>query len=199
VQALVPPGAQCVWWIGPSARPADIAERLRALGLREPRDRVAELRALALTTAPAGVPSEIDVRPVERYEDFVAAREVQWTAFDVPEGRRAAGRERMREDFEESIRLRVPVGFLATLDGEPAASALAIPSDRGVFLIAGATAPWARGRGLYRALVRARWDYASARGTPVLITHANPDTSYPILKRLGFEEVCTLRRLAEPE
>jgi hypothetical protein len=70
-----------------------------------------------------------------------------------------------------------------------------VPSDRGVFLIAGSTAPWARRRGLYRALVRTRWDYAVARGTPALVTQAVPDTSYPILKRLGFEDVCTIRRL----
>jgi hypothetical protein len=199
VRALVPAGAQCVWWIGPSAQPTDIAERLRALGLREPPDRVAQLRAVALTEEPADLPAGIDVRPIERYEDFVAARGVQWAAFDVPEDRRSASRERMRQDFEESVRVQVPVGFLATLDGEPAATAMAVPSDRGVFLIAGATARWARGRGLYRALVRARWNYAAARGTPALITHANPETSYPILKRLGFEDVCLLERLAEPD
>src|SRR5207237_6582272 len=89
----------------------------------------------------------------------------------------------------------VPVGFVATLDGRPAAAATALPSTRGVFLIAGATAPWARGHGLYRALVRARWDYAVERGTPVLVTQANPATSYPILKRLGFEDVCEITRV----
>ncbi len=91
----------------------------------------------------------------------------------------------------------MPVGFLATLDGRPAATAMSIPSERGVFLIAGATATWARGRGLYRALVRARWDDAVARGTPALVTQANPDTSYPILKRLGFADVCEIVRLED--
>ncbi|MDX6476645.1 MAG: hypothetical protein QOH95_2156, partial [Gaiellaceae bacterium] len=90
-------------------------------------------------------------------------------------------------------------GFLARLDGRPAATAMALPSARGVYLIAGATAPWARGRGLYRALVRARWDYAVERGTPALVSTADPDTSYPILKRVGFEDVCTIRRLEDPQ
>ena len=76
-------------------------------------------------------------------------------------------------------------------------TALAVPSDRGVFLIGGSTAKWARGRGLYRALVRARWDYAVARGTPALVTHAVPETSYPLLRRLGFQDVCTIRRLED--
>ena len=42
----------------------------------------------------------------------------------------------------------------------------------------GATAEWARGRGAYRALVRARWDDAEARGTPALGVHAK-ETSAP--------------------
>jgi predicted GNAT superfamily acetyltransferase len=58
-------------------------------------------------------------------------------------------------------------------------------------------APWARGRGLYRALVRPRWNDAVARGTPALVTQANPETSYPILRRLGFEEVCEITRLED--
>jgi hypothetical protein len=36
-----------------------------------------------------------------------------------------------------------------------------------------------------------------ARGRPALATHAVPETSYPILRRLGFEDACTLRRLED--
>ena len=143
------------------------------------------------------MPAGIEVARIETFEQFQAARELQWDAFDTPEDRRAKNRARAREDFEESLRLGVPVGFLATLDGRPAGTALAIPSRRGVFLIGGSTAEWARGRGVYRALVRVRWEFAVAHGTPALVTHAVPDTSYPILRRLGFEEVCTIRRLED--
>ena len=115
----------------------------------------------------------------------------------MPDERRELQRQHLRSEFEESLQHGVPVGFLAFLDGKPAATALAIPSERGVFLIAGSTAVWARGRGAYRALVRARWDYAVERGTPALVTEAMVDTSYPILQRLGFSEVCTIGRLEE--
>ena len=128
---------------------------------------------------------------------MVAAREVQWDAFETPEERRAVNRPRFREDYEESMAIGVPVGFLAELDGRPAATAMSIPSERGVLLIAGSTAVWARGRGLYRALVHARWEYAVERGTPALVTQADPSTSYPILKRLGFEDVCEIDRLED--
>jgi hypothetical protein len=197
VHALVAPEKQQAWWIGPSATPANLVDVLRARGFAEPGDRVHELRAVVLTSPPAEIPSGIEVRRVETYEDFLAAREVQWAGFETPEERRALQRPHLRADFEESVAGGVPVGFLALLDGTPGATAMAVPSTRGVFLIAGATAPWARGNGLYRALVRARWDYADERGTPALVTQAVVDTSLPILRRLGFDEVCTIWRLAE--
>jgi predicted N-acetyltransferase YhbS len=197
VRSLIPADKVTTWWIGPSARPTSVVERLAALGLGQPSDHVSRLSALVRTEEPAAIPDGIAVHRVETYDDFVAAREVQWDAFETTEERRAVSRPRLRQDFDESMQHGIPVGFLATLDGETAAAAMSIPSERGVFLIAGAVAPWARGRGLYRALVRARWDDAVARGTPALVVQANPDTSYPILRRLGFEEVCEIRRLED--
>jgi hypothetical protein len=196
VHERVAPEKRQTWWIGPSARPANIVELLLERGF-VPAPDGAEVRAMVLTSPPPAAPSEIDVRRVETWDDFLASREVQWEAFDVPEERRELQRRHLRSEFEESLQHGVPVGFLACLDGKPAATALAIPSERGVFLIAGSTAGWARGRGAYRALVRARWDYAVERGTPALVTEAMVDTSYPILQRLGFSEVCTIRRLEE--
>jgi predicted N-acetyltransferase YhbS len=194
---LVHPDTDVMWWLGPSARPSDIRERLLAAGLVEPRDRVGRLISVVLTDEPQPAPPGVEVRRVETYDDFVAAREVQWDAFDARPERREASRRRLREDFEGSMESGVPAGFLATLDGRAAGTAMSIPSSRGVFLIAGAVAPWARGRGLYRALVRARWDDAVERGTPTLVSQANPRTSYPILKRLGFRDVCEIARVED--
>ena len=195
---LIPAGKLATWWLGPSARPTDVVERLEALGLQRPHDRVSRVVSLVRTAEPEQlIPTGVDVRRVETYDDFVAAREVQWDAFNTPRKRREENRVRLRADFDESMRLGIPVGFIADLDGRAAATAMSIPSTRGVFLIAGAVAPWARGRGLYRALVRARWDDAVERGTPALVTQANPETSYPILRRLGFDEVCEIRRLED--
>jgi hypothetical protein len=196
VHELVPADKRQVWWIGPSARPENIIELLEARGFRPAKDGP-ECRALVLTSRPPESAPGIEVHRVETYEDFAAARQVQWDAFEVQEDRRELQRAHMRSEFEESIAHGTPLTFLATLDGRPAATGMAIPSDRGVFLVAGATATWARGHGLYRALVRARWDYAVERGTPALVTDAIVDTSYPILRRLGFAEVCTIRRFEE--
>ena len=196
VHELVSADKRQAWWIGSSAQPENIIELLEARGFRPAADGP-ELRAMALTSPPPETPPGIEVHRVETYDDFVASREVQWDAFGTPEERREQQRPHMRNEFDESMEHGIPLTFLAMLDGRPAATGMALPSARGVFLIAGSTAKWARGRGLYRALVRARWDYAVERGTPALVTEALIDTSYPILRTLGFAEVCTIRRLEE--
>ena len=86
----------------------------------------------------------------------------------------------------------------AFLDGRLAGYGRSHDLHGGVALMGGAVLPEARGRGVYRALVRARWEDAVARGTPLLVTEAMPDTSYPILTRLGFGVVGTMRRLEDP-
>ena len=196
VHELVPADKRQTWWLGPSARPANLVALLEARGFRPAADGP-ECRAMVLTSAPPRSSPGIEVRRVTTFEDFVASREVQFDAFEIPEDRRELQRAQMRSEFDEAIAHETPVSFLALLDGKPAATGMAIPSARGVFLIAGSTASWARGRGLYRALVRARWDFAVERGTPALVTEAIVTTSYPILQRLGFVDVATVRRFEE--
>jgi hypothetical protein len=198
VRERVPPHKSLVWWLDPDTRPGDLHERLLALGLQEPPDRGSLLHALACVEEPAPGPPHVSVTRVETLEDHLAATEVMWEAFSMPPERREAQQRHLRDEFEAAREAGVPVTFVARLDGRPAGVGRSIYSDRGVFLIAGSVLPWARGRGAYRALVRARWDDAVARGTPALVTEALPDTSYPILKRLGFVDVCTIRRLEDP-
>jgi hypothetical protein len=197
VRSRVPQDKDSSWDLGPSTRPESAHEQLSRNGFRPPRDGHPTVFALALAAEPEA-PRDAEVLRVETFEQYKAAREIAWEAFDQPEDRRAKERARLSEDFAEQTRTHNPVAFLAMLEGKPAAVASAVRASRGVFLIGGATATWARGRGLYRALVRARWDYATSLGTPALATHAVPETSYPILRRLGFEEVCRIRRLEDP-
>ena len=107
-------------------------------------------------------------------------------------------RERQRADAPALLRdphcARPGGDWLACIDGRPVAAAGAIAAPRGLFLSGAATHPEARGRGCYRALIRARWDEAVRRGTPALVVHAQ-ETSRPILESVGFERVCTLYEL----
>jgi len=198
VRERVPAEKATTWWLGPSSRPHDLEARLCALGLVEPDDGVSSVHALASVSEPREGPPEVRVRRVETLEDFLAASELMWEVFETPRERREREREGASESFAAGLRAGAPVRFVAELDGRLAGVGRSVAGDRGVFLIGGAVAGWARGRGVYLALVRARWDDAVARGTPALVTEAVADTSYPILKRLGFVDVCTLRRLADP-
>jgi hypothetical protein len=72
----------------------------------------------------------------------------------------------------------------------------AVFADAGVMLLGGGVLPEARGRGCYQALVEARWDDAVERGTPALVVQAGA-MSRPILERLGFQRIATLRVLVD--
>ena len=57
----------------------------------------------------------------------------------------------------------VNVMHAAWLDGEIVAAGTSAPTEHGLLLYGGATRAAARGRGAYRALLRARWDEAVAQ------------------------------------
>ena len=203
-RSLIPAEKLTTWWIGPSARPLESSPASRRSAFRsrmtvsrsssrscaprsrrrfQPGSRCAASRPTATSSPPArcnGMPSRR--RRIDASSSGPACARTSTSRCS----RRA---RRIRRLPRRSSRGECDVD----------------PSSRGVFLIAGAVAPWARGRGLYRALVRARWDDAVERGTPALITQANPKTSYPILRRLGFEETvrfaalktCAERRIIE--
>ncbi len=189
-------GRRSTWRLGPSVQPPDLEERLRALGLATPADGVEELVAMATVEPPAEARAEI--RRVETLEDYVASVELRWDAFGKTEQQREAERSSLRESFAALQESGAVLDFLAYADGRPAATAAAVVAEHGLLLVGGSTAAWARGRGLYRALVRARWDEAVRLGTPALVVGANPTTSAPILERLGFVELCRLRQLEDP-
>jgi hypothetical protein len=197
VRRLVPADAQTSWFLGPSTRPIGLADELLALGLRNPTDGSEKLYALLLDREPSDAPAGIETHEITTLADHTSAAEVRWDAFNRPEEERAHERGFLVTYFEEYLRRkdRSVIAFVATIDGRVAGSANALLSDHGLFLIGGSTAPWARGRGVYRALVGARWRYAVERGTPALAVHAIHDTSAPILRRLGFREVCAMRCL----
>ena len=153
-----------VWWLSDEA----LWEGLRALGLEDD-DEAPELTAMIALEPPAPAPADVVARPVETLEEYTSACELNWEVFELPEDVRAHLRTSLAERFEVDHASRVALRFLAWVDGRPAASAIGAYCPLGGHLASGATLPWARGRGAYRALVRARWDEAERRGTPVLV------------------------------
>jgi GNAT superfamily N-acetyltransferase len=180
--------------VADTAQPDDLAERLVDLGAFPARSVTdASATVMALRTAPAPGPREVGVRRVTTVEDFRRYVTITHEVFNrlhlLPAELERIGRDGVRDVADTRF-----VRYLAEADGEPVAAASATFAPAGVILHAGSTLPAARGRGAYRALVRARWDDAVAHGTPALVTRAGA-MSRPILERLGFEPLGAIRLL----
>ena len=177
------------WEIGSKA-PAGLVDALLERDLVRDGDGYAV--ALVLTREPPKAAAELVARRIERLEEYAAANEVQWAAFESPAAEIAEGRAKLEQRYRETVNVMHGVW----LDGELVCAGTATPSEHGLLLYGGATLPQARGRGAYRALIRARWDEAVARDTPALITQGGT-MSRPILERLGFERVGEVHMLLD--
>lgn len=171
------------WWLTERSTPNE--ECFVAAGLTI--DENDYLHAAMLLTAEPPA-SDFVARPIANVEEYVAARRLMAEVFAN------SNIDRTDASFAAEYEHDPDPIFAVWLDGRIASVGRATFASIGVFLSGGATAEWARGRGAYRAVVRARWDAAVEAGTPALAVGGGP-LSRPILERLGFEQVLQYRRL----
>ena len=181
----------CTWEVGSSATPADLVDRLRARGCVDDRDPYAV--GMLLTSEPPGPDEAIEARPVRSFEEFRLAQRVAEEAFGGGVG---MDDEQLRARYDDALSSTRGKTFVGLVDGEVVASASSTYVEGAVTLNGGAVLPHARGRGVYRALVAARWADAVERGTPALVTQAGA-MSKPILERLGFRAVAEITILLD--
>jgi GNAT superfamily N-acetyltransferase len=193
--------AEAIWWVGSSATPADLVDRLRTHGL-VPDERPgyeAHATTLVLAEEPPAAPAGIDARRVRDFDEFMLANRIAATAFGSA-AEEAAQWEPLAEERWQAERAGLAARvYLAYLDGSPVGVGRAVvdDGDPAVLMIGGAVLPEARGRGVYRALVRARWEDAAAAGIRALCTQAGA-MSRPVLERLGFQAVAEQEILLDP-
>lgn len=186
-----------VWLVGPSTTPADLGRRLVDLGA-EPNPRGSESVAMVLDREPPPSLTDIELRRVETFADYTAMWEVMFEGFDMPGAERDAIRATLPERWAATVDDQGRWSYLACVGGVPVAEGSVRRTVHGpLWLAGGVTLPAFRGRGIYRALVRARWDDAVRLGAGALVVHANVDTSYPILERLGFRAAGRVRLLVD--
>jgi hypothetical protein len=178
------------WEVGSKAEPSNLVDLLLERGVVRDKDPYAV--ALVLTEAPPPAAPELVARRVETLEEYAAANAVQWEAFELPADEVEEARGLLPQRWRETVN----VTHAVWLDGELVAAGTSAPTAHGLLLYGGATLRRARGRGAYRALVRARWDEAVAHGTPALITQGG-SMSRPILERLGFRRVGDVHMLLD--
>jgi hypothetical protein len=174
--------ASTQWEVGSAAEPANLVDLLLARGVVPDSDPYAV--ALVLRRGPPPGPEGAAGRRVETFEEYAAACEVQFAAFGMKGDALAEARSLLHDGWSDPTRLTHAVW----MDGEVVSAGGSAPVPEGLLLYGGATAPHARGRGAYRALLRTRWDDAVELGTPALITQGG-SMSRPILERAGFEPV----------
>jgi GNAT superfamily N-acetyltransferase len=185
--------ARSSWEIGPSSTPHDLEARLLALGLRpyeEP-----EATGMILRRPLASSSTDIVARRAETVDEYVAGFELLSSIFGERDENDAERRARATERLA-AHRAGSGAFYVAVIDGEIVGAASAMYTEHAVVLSGSATLPHARGRGVYRALIAARYDGACARNTPTLVIQAGA-MSRPILERLGFEPVAALRILED--
>ena len=178
------------WWVPPDQ--ADVVPALEAAGLvnEDTPGLEAIENALTLVEPPLGNDVEgVEVRIVESWDDYGAAMRVVEDAFGMPH----VTDDELRSRYDDYRHPDNPGrGFVALLDGRVIGTSYAAFGDAGVNLFGGSVLPEARGRGVYRALVQARWEAASTRGTPALTVQAGR-MSRPICERLGFVFLAPVR------
>lgn len=173
------------WWIAPEHDP--LVSAFEALGIvnKDTPGFEATENAMALVDEPRGDrPTDVDVRPLETFEDYVAVSEVLNANFGYPRQAEDVIRARYDEYMDDDNGKAV----VAVLDRKIVGSAFGAFGSAGINLFGGSVLEEARGRGIYRAMTFARWDMAVERGTPALTVQAGK-MSMPICEHLGFELV----------
>ena len=128
------------------------------------------------------------VRQAVGREDFLAVGEMSATIFGVTGADRSGLIDGMLARFELQQQGRSKMStYLALIDGELVGEAQAMVMPSGINLSGSSVLPAARGRGVYRALVSARWDEAVERDLPASTVQAGV-MSAPILQRLGVDK-----------
>jgi len=181
---------RALWFVPEAVSPTGLAQRLLTLGMRRndlPGGDARHALMVCFEAPPPGPPGLV-ARPAQTFEEFLAALLVMVDAFGQDEEARRAAERRAESLWRFQFSDGGPQVFVALVEGEVVAFAVARFGRTAVYLQGGGTLPDHRGRGAYRALVRTRWDAAVERGTPVLTVGAG-DMSRPILERLGFSIV----------
>jgi GNAT superfamily N-acetyltransferase len=178
---------QLVWLTGPDH--PWLADALAERGLRNEDSPGFESveNAMALLDAPAGTGGkDVEVTPVTSFDAYTAGTAVELTVFEIPADGRARHEHELAERWAEYIVPGNPYRrWNALRAGRVVGTAGGVIGDAGINLFGGGVLADARGHGVYRALVRARWEAAVTQGTPALTVQAGR-MSRPVLEQLGF-------------
>lgn len=175
------------WKLRAHDLPTELPDRLVAAGFVAQSPSAVLIGFADEVAADPAVPAGVRLRPVSAPEDLRRVADQQTEAWGADCSWLAA---ELAELVSSGPGL---ITILVAEDGDRVVStawAVRHPDADFVGLLAGATVPDWRGRGLYRALLAARAREAVARGYRRLHVDASPDSA-PILRRHGFHQITT--------
>lgn len=195
VAAFAPDSLPVTWWVGPNSEPADVAERLLALGLQEEEDEFGMILDLSVGPLPeAPLPQGATLEPVTDRTLLDGWMEVMAAAFEWPAD---GGKRRV---YEQLFGADLAPGaaatrrhFLVRDGGRPSASSSVYFVGGHAFVTNIGAVPWARGRGLGTAATVATLRHAAALDHHAAVLVASVD-GRGLYRRLGFREFGILRR-----
>ena len=175
---------ELTWWIK-LGTDAGIESRVARLGEL---DETVDVLALDLAR---GVPDlgrvdDVEVRWIDDAAGVVDAYAVLTEVFGgslPPDGQVDLEAAKARVDLAAG---EIAIGVV-DLDGRPVGTGGVTIADGVARLWNGSVREEARGRGAYRALLRARLGWAVAQGATMALVKGRVETSGPVLRRAGFE------------
>jgi hypothetical protein len=175
------------WKLYAHDRPADLAQRLRAVGfVPEELEAVLIARVVDIAAKPR-LPAGVSLREVSERADLDRIDSMEEKIWGSSHTKLAASLEAEQAADPETLYVVVAEA------GDEIVCAGWVRLERGsefATLWGGGTLPVWRSRGIYRAVVAHRANVAAARGRRYLEVDALPQ-SRPILERLGFVAVTT--------
>jgi GNAT superfamily N-acetyltransferase len=180
-------GREVEWKVYSHDGPAGLERALAGAGFEPQEPETLLVLDIAVAAIDAQPPKGVAVRRVRDEQGVTDYAAASGLAFGRDETERARRFMARLGDREQRL-------YVAYENGEPiAAGHLEFNGDRPFAgLWGGGTVPEQRSRGVYRALVAARAAEARRRGARYLTVDAR-ETSRPILQRLGFQPLATVR------
>lgn len=192
-------GRERLWWrLSDTTRPASLEAEVVARGARLA-DR---MDVLALPLGPGRslpdlqVPADVQVEAVVDERTVRDALVVGADAFGAEEPS-ADQVATALADVEQGLAAGTSGRWVASVDGQPAATGGFTLADGVCRLWGGGTRATLRGRGAYRAVLAARLVAARDAGATLALTHGVVETSSPILRRAGFTRYGEERTLVQ--
>jgi GNAT superfamily N-acetyltransferase len=189
-------GVPFLWLIHPTARPADLDERLKARGMEEAETCPGMFASLSDLRPPEQLPDSIEVKEVSDGTDLEALLELIAWRWSLP-----AELLPLLPGITRAFQIGVPgsgvKAWIARRHGVPVAKAVLNVAAGAAGVYGVATKPAARGLGLATALTLMAFHAARREGIELGVLHSTP-MAKSLYERAGFRCVAPFRIFAPP-